>query len=343
MKDQIKPQRSVISWQESLNAILRQNWDKHASKDKQVGFETKEARKEILFLCFEELHGLGYLLKSPSSLRTRHVQALVDYWVSKTLSAATIQSRLSTLRRLAEWIGKKGMIGSAESFVSNPDIVKRTYVAKTDKSWSAQEIDITEVIQRVEREDRYVGMQLKLMLAFGLRRKEAVMFRPFRAHVGNLIALDSQAGTKGGKARIIPIESPMQQLVLNEAKIFVKIPSNHVGRPELTLQQAIKRFANIMIKCGITKIAMGITSHGLRHQYLNDYYERIAGVPSPVRDAEKSTHGDSSQVALAKMKTSAVAGHVRPSITTAYTGSQKSIKKPNEFPTQQQILFDDPL
>lgn len=332
-----------LSWQDKLNGIIREHWTKHANKDKQVGHETMDMRREVIFLCFSQLHSLGYKLEEPLNLQGRHVKALVNYWESKDMSPSTIQIRLSILRRFSEWIGKKGMILGTENYVSSPEKSRRSYSAKVDKSWSGKKIDFNQIFEQVRKEDRHVAIQLRLMLAFGLRRKEAIMFRPFRAHIGNTIALDAQSGTKGGKARIIPIENEMQKTVLADAKAIAKVPTGHVGHPQLTLEQSIKRFENILAKCGITKETMGVTSHGLRHQFLNDYYERIAGAPSPVRNLEQSGNADSSLVGLAKVLTSAVAGHVRPGITSAYTGSAASLKKAKNSESRQPGLFDEPV
>lgn len=78
-----------------------------------------------------------------------------------------------------------------------------------------------------------------------------------------------------------------------------------------------------MKKCEITKEQLGITPHGLRHQYLNDKYEEVAGRPSPVRggiieDVEKDRE--------ARLVTMLEAGHGRTKIGASYYGSAKMKK-----------------
>jgi hypothetical protein len=74
-----------------------------------------------------------------------------------------------------------------------------------------------------------------------------------------------------------------RRAVVDEAKAVVSSEDAHLGRPGKTLLQNINRFEYVMSKFGLTKNGLGITSHGLRHQAMNDGYEAIAGCPSPVR------------------------------------------------------------
>jgi hypothetical protein len=60
-----------------------------------------------------------------------------------------------------------------------------------------------------------------------------------------------------------------------------------------------------------------VTAHGLRHQRLNDIFEEVAGVPSPVWQAASIIKGDPAKWKQANQKVSSVAGHARLSISTA--------------------------
>ena len=55
--------------------------------------------------------------------------------------------------------------------------------------------------------DTHVRMSLALQEAFGLRREEAIKFSPY-ADKGDHLELKASC-TKGGKARSIPIRSPL--------------------------------------------------------------------------------------------------------------------------------------
>ncbi len=63
----------------------------------------------------------------------------------------------------------------------------------------------------------------------------------------------------------------------------------------------------------------GITSHGLRHERLNEIYRELTGQPSPVKGGARgisATHTDK----IARQEIAEVAGHSRDSISSAYIG-----------------------
>ena len=53
-------------------------------------------------------------------------------------SAAYIQQQMSFIRVFASWIGKPGLVRSAESYVSDPALVRRSYGALIDKGCASQ-------------------------------------------------------------------------------------------------------------------------------------------------------------------------------------------------------------
>lgn len=288
--------------------------------NKIVSHETGDVRREMLLLSFRELHGLGYRLQSATSLQQRHVKALVQSWEESGLSASSIANRLSVLRALCKWIGKKGMIQKSTDFVQKPESVTRTQATTEDKSWTAKGIEIDRLIGMIETYDWRVGLQARLMRAFGLRKREAVMFRPLKADMG--FAIRVRDGTKGGRERVVPVETPAQRELLDLAKSKVTTVNEHIGNPNYTLEQAIRRVNYCFERYGITKRDLGVTAHGLRHEHLNELYERVTGTPSPVRsgslthDLDKLTHD------IARARVSQEAGHSRLGISDAYIGAR---------------------
>ena len=298
---------------------------------KPVSNRTQDWRESCLFLMFSELKALGYKLESPYGFREKHLRHLVSNWEKNGLSAATIQNRISVARTFASWIGKPGMIRTSEHYVERKSSVTRSSTAATDKSWSAQGVNVWSVITMVDEIDRYVGMQMHLMRVFGLRREEAVMFKPHRADYG--IYIKVRDGTKGGRERNISITNDEQRKVLDAAKEQVKKVDGHVGHPDRTLKQALRRFNYVLERVGATRRGLGITSHGLRHQRLNDLYEEVAGTPSPVRrqqreDSDSLPQPDPMLHDLARARVSEEGGHTRLSISNAYIGSNKPSKNP---------------
>lgn len=321
-------------WKRELQNILHLKGRVSApgkGKAKPVSNRTLAAREAILFMCVQQLHRAGYDIESVHSLKVKHIEALITDWKASGVSAGTIQNRLSALRALSAWIGKPGLVGATESYGSgdDPGRLKRTVAAERDKSWTARGITPEQIIKEAGNIDPYVAMQLKVIHAFGLRREEAVQFKPYKVDEGGVLRV--RDGTKGGRERMVPVESDYQRLVLAEAKAFVSKWDHHIGNPRKDLKQNIDRFAYVMKKLGITKQGLGITAHGLRHQRLNDIFEEVAGVPSPVRQREEGTSiekpEDVERWKLAQQKVSNVAGHARLSISTAYTGSGRSVAK----------------
>jgi len=306
-------------WDE-LTSLLREEGRRASRTNKQVSHETMDHRRELLTLSLRELRGLGYKIESVRSLKQKHVEVLVRSWEDRKLSASTIANRISCLRLLANWIGKPGMVQRATDYVSNPNAVRRVQATSTDKSWSAAGVDPQILFNTVEQHDWRVGLQLKLMDAFGLRRKEAVIFKP---HMSDLdVALRVRDGTKGGRERVIPIETKEQRELLDFAKSKVPNVQGSICHPDLNLEQAIRRFNYVLEKFGVTKRGLGITSHGLRHEHLNDLYEKVAGVPSPVRSTNLTADIDDMTHDLARARVSQEAGHARLGISNAYIGAR---------------------
>jgi len=312
------------NWIGALNALLREHNHRHTRKEKDVSFKTMHERREFYFRFFRELRDSGYNL-DPRSLGNRHVQFAVDRWIERGLSAATIQTYLSFLRSLSDWIGKHNMIQEPEAYVIDPARVRRTYVALQDKSWSAAGVDAGAIVRAVFAHDPRCGAMLDLIVAFGLRVKEALMLRPHLAVVpASATGLPSPRaewylrvvrGTKGGRCRFVPIDSDAKLEALDRARQLVRERA-HLGNPRC-LRAGKSHFYRVMERFGITKHDLGVTPHGLRHQYANDRYESFSGVSSTVR------HGPPLDPALdtgARLEVAAELGHARKEIAGAYLG-----------------------
>ena len=304
-----------------LMRLLEEHGRKATRQNKIVSHETVDVRKDHLLLALRELRGLGYKLESVYNLKQKHVEALAKAWEEGGLSASTIANRISSLRALSLWIGKPGMIQKAADYVEDPGRVQRMQATTKDKSWSAAGIDIDAMIGLVEQYDPRVGLMVRLMKAFGLRKKEAVMFRPWKADLG--LAIRVRDGTKGGRERVVPIETDEQRDVLALAKDRAPRANDHIGFPDLDLEQALRRVNYVFEKFGLTKRGLGVTAHGLRHEHLNNLYEAITGVPSPVRSSSVTATIDGHLHDVARARVSQEAGHNRLNISNAYIGARQ--------------------
>ncbi len=199
------------------------------------------------------------------------------------------------------------------------DSIKRVYVAVKDKSWSAIDLSFDELIKQIYDKDPWVSMRLELMDAFGLRIQEATLLQPAAADGGSILRVEM--GTKGGRSRLVQIQTAKQRDVLNRAKSIAHLSETRNLIPSgKTLAQALARAYYICGLFGITKNGMEITPHGLRAGFANDRYEQLSGMPSTVRGTPEKF--DPEKDRLAREIVSRELGHSRLSITGAYTGAR---------------------
>ncbi len=122
---------------------------------------------------------------------------------------------------------------------------------------------------------------------------------------------------KGGRVRWIPLDSPAHLAALEFAQGVVDSRDAHMGDPRRDLKRNLRRLDYVLEKFGITLRKRGATGHGLRHEVLNDAYEDVAGVPSPVRGGGPvSPKLDRA----ARLAVSQLAGHARARAADAYCG-----------------------
>ena len=337
-------------WREQLNSVLAAFNEWHASRNKGIAHSTRQARSQGLYRIFALLRQLGYK-PSPENLSERHVRALMAYWTAQPVpadvaqdmpsilprrgypySASYIQQQMSFLRTYASWIGKPGLVRSAGVYADDPQLVRRSYGALVDKGWVSHGIDIDEVIDCVDVLDSHVGCQLAMMVAFGLRRKEAVMFCPRAAEIpahalppqyerqGHYISfLRIRRGTKGGRLRYAAVRTAAQRLALERARRLARHEWGHIGHPGLSLKQSLDLFSNVVRSVGLTKNELGVTPHGLRHQFAGDLYFDIARVQPPVRGGH--CMADYAVMEDAYRQVAEQLGHHRQQISNAYLGS----------------------
>jgi integrase len=339
------------NWKGELKEILDKNNGRHATRDKLIGHSTRDSRGNGLFRMFGLLRRIG-LRVMPRNLGERHIRALVAYWtadlefaselkernvdlepLTTPLSAAYIQQQLSFLRTFAGWIGKPGLVKSAKAYAP-AELVTRQLAATRDRTFSGNGVDKAAVLAEVAAYDEYVGVQLEVMVAFGLRLKEAVMFNPHISEVpahalpasaadtSYLAFLRIKRGTKGGRLRYTAIRNEAQRVALDRAKALAR-HHGHIGRPGLTLKQALRRFSDVLRAVGVTRRDRGVTPHGLRHEFAADLFFENAKVEPPIRGGAVDAH----TMNAAYLEVARQLGHGRPNISTAYLGRRRAKRK----------------
>jgi hypothetical protein len=143
------------------------------------------------------------------SLKSKHVERLVESWKAAGLAVGTIKNRMAELRWWAEKIGKEKIVARRQRALRDrqpPVRHQRQQGPRTDGR------DLSKIT------DPYTRMSLQLQAAFGLRRGESIKIRPEWADRGDKLVL-KDTWTKGGRAREIPIRNEEQRRMLDEAKL----------------------------------------------------------------------------------------------------------------------------
>lgn len=211
---------------------------------------------------------------------------------------------MAHLRWWAEKVGKAGLIPADNAHLAIPD---RRFVTNEDKS--------RQLGDRLERVgDSHVRVSLRLQEAFGLRREESIKFQPSFADRGHCIVLMG-SWTKGGRPPTIPITTPEQRAVLDQAHRIAGVGS--LIPAQKTYIQQRHTYDGHCKAAGLSHM------HGLRHHYAQARYEALTGWKSPAAGGPRAQMLTPAQRALdgvARQMISHELGHERPQITAVYLG-----------------------
>ena len=269
------------------------------------GFSTQATRSRILDLIANQLQELGFRRMQPTTLKPKHVDALVARWRNQGISVGTMKNRLSALRWWAKKVNKPSIIAKDNDVYG---IGKRKYVARESK---AQELDVKKLS---EISDAHVRLSIRLQAAFGLRREESIKFNPSYAMRDDHIRLKS-SWTKGGRARTVPIRNDDQRRLLQEVKALAK--GGSLIPAELNYVQQLHRYERRLRNVGLSKL------HGLRHAYAQQRYKELTGWKAPVAGGSTSKQLNPEQRALdyeARVMISSELGHARAAVSAVYLG-----------------------
>ena len=268
-------------------------------------FETRVGRERQLSAIANQLHELGFRQLKASSLKQKHVQALVDQWLKQKLSPGTIKNRMSCLRWWAEKVNKRAVVASSNDFYGIPD---RQFVSERSKAKDLSKEQLAQV------KDQHVRMSLRLQEAFGLRREEALKLQPRWADRGEYLQLKA-SWTKGGRERTVPIRTIEQRTVLEEAQRLAGLGSL-IPRDRSYIEQ-LRIYERPTANAGLSKM------HGLRHAYAQQRYLELTGWPSPHAGGPGKKDLTPTQQQADQQDRMAISrelGHVREQITAVYLG-----------------------
>lgn len=310
----------------SLYEVLKAHNHYDANGGGIASYATSRAREDILKQGFKILHECGFKIRNVRNFSNTHMHAIAAHWENKKLAASTLQLRFSVFRTFCSWIGKKGMVGDATQYLKNPEIAKRSYVAKEDKGWVAKGVEIMAKIEEVFAKNPFVGIQLLLQWAFGLRAREAWQYHPkdvsLLASVANI-----EYGAKNGRERDVPVMNPWQQKVIETAKRYANNSTGSMIPSRYKRNQWHDHFYRVCRSCGISR-KNGVVPHGLRHERANDLYYQLTGMNSPVRGGAEQVEKHLLAIDTAARRIVAeYMGHCREQSTGAYCGKKPRVKK----------------
>ena len=275
-------------------------------RNRDGGHVTRYNRERMLTLFANQLHEMGFHHMVARSLKPKHVEALVKQWQGDGVSVGTIKNRLSVLRWWAEKVDKRNVMARSNDHYG---VGRRRYVGGESR---ALELD-AESLGRIG--DAHMRLSVELQRAFGLRREEAIKFRPALADRGERIVLKA-SWTKGGKAREVPVRTAAQRELLDRVHSLVK--GGALIPPQRNYREQRLVYERETAKAGLRKL------HRLRHAYAQARYEELTGWKAPVAGGPSSRSLSECQRAKdweARLVISRELGHARPEIVRVYCGT----------------------
>ena len=189
---------------------LNHDFKNLCQRNRDGSFATQHDRESILTLIANQLDENGFRHLRATGVRSKHIEHLVERWHAEEISAGTFKNRMSALRWLAEKINKQNIVARDNAAYG---IAERHRVTNVSK---AHELDADKL---AAVSDPYTALSLRLQEAFGLRREESIKLRPTWADRGDMLQLKA-SWTKGGRERTVPIRTPAQRALLEEAKLL---------------------------------------------------------------------------------------------------------------------------
>ena len=201
-------------------------------------------------------------LREIGDMKLKHVNGFMQEKMEDNLSTGTLSNYASTLRQMAEKMGKGDMIPSknqeafgfcrTEAEKMNPQVADREKINQ-----------VTEKLREM-KDGEWRALAYEMQGAFGLRRKESALSVELKD--GKL----QVKGAKGGKPRELEATTAAQKDVYGRVKAYIAdhkqkslVPSN------LTLKQGVNRLSSSVNRAGGTK-ANCANPHINRHAFAQD-------------------------------------------------------------------------
>ena len=260
---------------------------------------TIQERWKFYWRMVDVIYLAGYKLEKAKNLGKKHLEALFADWDKRKLKAHTVQNFLPLLRNLVGKIDKPDLITVIDAYsrrktqeerervdalLSSGEETSEVVDLTRGRSWSAHGVNFDRVIELVEQDDGVVAMQMMLMRAFGLRLREAHRLQPREDWRCDKLII--RRGPKGGLERLVPVVSSKQRALLKRAREIADAQGGSMMPKEYSEIRWRSHYYNVMRRNGVTRAVLGVTSHGLRHDYSEDNLgadASTATLPDPLR------------------------------------------------------------
>lgn len=262
-------------------------------------------------------------IKTLAQIKPRLLPRMFELWTEKGISKRAQINYFNVIRWFWRICGME--INPIRSYEKEKGEFTINRNAETDKSWSGNGVDFDEVYKRIYEIDPVAARLVLTMKQFGMRVKESLRLQPHQADGVDRLLITK--GTKTGRPRQLVFNDFDDEVefrrVLDQLKQEVPAKA-HLAWANLTLKQAQMKIQYIARKVGITKKQLGVTLHGLRHEFTIAQLEELTGQKAPVRGGVVINYR---ALSAARLKITQALGHNRLKVTGAYYGSFLSLER----------------
>lgn len=281
-----------------------------------VSSKTRSDRAKFINRFVERIYAAGFKPEKPKNLQSKHLAALFAGWEEQNICRKTLQTYLSNLRMVLRSLDRKDLLQYTDRYyLENSD--KYSVTEQGNRTWSSQSVDIQAVMDKLFNMDSLVMLQLTLQHQFGLRVRESFRLRPDECIEPDKLKIIR--GAKGGRKRVIPVQHDEERRLLKHVRSVARQLGGSLMPSQYTEKSWRGYYYHVLRSCGVTKRGLGVTSHGLRHEFAQQLYRETSELTPPVDSGTTYRDGDMAEADIkGRSMVAEILGHGRYDITRHY-------------------------